>query len=168
MPGRGSREQTDYMITDGSVPTIYEWLGGEAALRRLTDVFYRRVAEDPLLAPVFAGMDAHHAEHVATWLGEVFGGPADYTRRHGGHPHMASKHLGRRITEQQRRRWVDLLQDAADEAGLPTDPEARAVFAYYVEWGTRMALIYSGDDPPPIDAAPVPRWQWGQTPPWTG
>ena len=67
---------------------------------------------------------------------------------------MASKHLGRGITEEQRRRWVGLLMDSADEAGLPTDPEFRAVFTYYIEWGTRMALIYSGPNPPPVDAAP--------------
>lgn len=148
--------------------TPYEWAGGEAVFRRLTEVFYAHVAQDPLLAPVFAGMDERHAEHVASWLGEVFGGPADYTANHGGHAHMATKHLGRHITEQQRRRWVSLLMDAADEAGLPADPEFRAVFAYYIEWGTRMAILYSGDNPPPIADAPVPRWGWNQTPPWEG
>ncbi|GIH09346.1 oxidoreductase [Rhizocola hellebori] len=149
-----------------SVPSVYEWAGGGPAFERLTAVFYGHVRQDPVLAPVFAGMDEHHAQSVATWLGEVFGGPADYSKHHGGHAHMASKHLGRHITEQQRRRWVALLMDSADEAGLPTDPEFRAVFAYYIEWGTRMALIYSGESPPPVDAAPMPQWGWGQTPPW--
>lgn len=147
-------------------PSIYEWAGGEAAFQRLTSAFYGHVREDPLLAPVFAGMDARHSEHVASWLAEVFGGPTAYTQTRGGHAHMAAKHLGRGITEQQRRRWVSLLMDSADEVGLPADPEFRAVFAYYIEWGTRMALVYSGDNPPAIDAADVPRWQWGQTPPW--
>lgn len=148
--------------------TPYEWAGGEAAFLRLTTVFYGHVAQDPLLAPVFAGMDERHAEHVATWLGEVFGGPANYTAHHGGHAHMATKHLGRHITEEQRRRWVSLLMDSADEAALPTDPEFRAVFAYYIEWGTRMAILYSGHNPPPVAAADVPRWGWNQTPPWEG
>ncbi|MFC7380623.1 group II truncated hemoglobin [Sphaerisporangium rhizosphaerae] len=148
------------------VPTIYQWMGGEKALNRLTEVFYGHVMKDPLLAPVFAGMDEHHPRHVAMWLGEVFGGPATYSAERGGHPHMARMHLGRGITEAQRRRWVDLLQDTADEVGLPTDPEFRAVFTYYIEWGTRMALIYSGENPPPLNAADVPRWHWGQTPPW--
>ncbi|MFC1408278.1 group II truncated hemoglobin [Streptacidiphilus sp. N1-12] len=147
-------------------PSIYEWAGGAAALSRLTEVFYGHVLQDPVLAPVFAQMDSRHAEHVAKWLGEVFGGPRDYTVGLGGHPHMANKHLGRGITEQQRRRWVSLLVDASDEVGLPADPEFRAVFMYYIEWGTRMALIYSGENPPPVDVAEVPVWQWGQTPPW--
>jgi hemoglobin len=146
--------------------SLYEWAGGAEALGQLTEAFYAKVREDDVLAPVFADMDDQHPQHVAAWLGEVFGGPGAYTAHHGGHPHMARQHLGRAITEQQRRRWVTLLQDAADDVGLPVDPEFRAVFTYYVEWGSRMALVYSGEDPPPVDAAPVPRWQWGQTPPW--
>lgn len=149
-------------------PSLYEWLGGADAVARLTDDFYARVRTDPVVGPVFAEMDAEHPHHVALWLGEVFGGPPTYSAEHGGHAHMASRHLGRRITEQQRRRWVDLLVDAADAVGLPSDPEFRAVFAYYVEWGTRMALLYSGDEPPPVLDAPMPRWGWNQTPPWTG
>lgn len=149
-----------------SVPSIYEWAGGADAFRRLTEAFYGHVGKDPVLAPVFAGMDQRHAEHVADWLAEVFGGPDTYSRTRGGHPHMASKHLGRGITEEQRRRWVSLLMDSADEVGLPADPEFRAIFAYYIEWGTRMAILYSGDNPPPVGPAPMPRWEWNQTPPW--
>lgn len=159
-------EPTGVAGTGGSRPTIHAWAGGTAAFERLTEIFYGHVLKDPVLRPVFAGMAADHPRHVAMWLAEVFGGPARYSAERGGHAGMARHHVGRGITEEQRRRWVALLMDAADEAGLPDDPEFRAVFAYYIEWGTRMALIYAGDSPPPLDAAPVPRWQWGQTPPW--
>ena len=60
---------------------MYEWAGGQEALRRLTEVFYDRVLEDPMLAPVFAHMSDKHREHVALWLGEVFGGPKPATPR---------------------------------------------------------------------------------------
>ncbi|GAA2459520.1 group II truncated hemoglobin [Streptomyces mauvecolor] len=147
--------------------TPYAWMGGQAALDRLTEVFYRQVHKDPVLAPVFADAGPDHPHHVAVWLAEVFGGPAEYSAHHGGHAHMATMHLGRGITEEQRRRWIALLMDAADEAELPNDPEFRAVFAYYIEWGTRMALLYSGPNPPaPSADAPVPKWGWNQTPPW--
>ncbi|BFV58335.1 hypothetical protein KCMC57_up34390 [Kitasatospora sp. CMC57] len=152
----------------GSTPTLYEWAGGAAAFDRLFTRFYERVAEDEVLAPVFAGMDPHHAQHVAAWLGEVFGGPARYSTELGGHRHMASRHLGRGVTEQQRSRWVALLLDTADQVGLPADPEFRGVLAYYLEWGTRMALIYSGPNPPPLPETPMPRWDWGITPPYRG
>jgi hemoglobin len=111
-------------------------------------------------------MDPEHARHVAVWLAEVFGGPARYTESHGGYPHMVAKHIGMAITEPQRRRWVNLIQDAADEAGLPADPEFRAAFLGYVEWGTRLAFQNSqpGADVPL--EAPVPRWGWGVAPPY--
>ncbi|MGI8780759.1 MAG: group II truncated hemoglobin [Solirubrobacteraceae bacterium] len=150
-----------------AVPTLYDWAGGEPALLRLTEVFYERVRADPLLAPVFAQMPHDHPQHVATWLGEVFGGPARYTDEHGGYPHMLAKHRDRALTERQRLRWVQLICAAADEAGLPSDPEFRSAFVAYVEWGTRLAVTNSqpGAEPPP--AAPVPRWGWGEAPPYT-
>lgn len=152
----------------GSTPTLYAWAGGAPALERLFTRFYEHVDEDEMLAPVFAGKDAQHAEHVAAWLGEVFGGPSRYSTERGGHRHMAAQHLGRGLTERQRRRWVSLLADTADEVGLPSDPEFRAVFMYYLEWGTRMALLYSGPNPPPLPESPMPRWDWGITPPYRG
>lgn len=161
-------EATEVAGRGGALPTLYEWAGGAEALDRLFTRFYQRVAEDGLLAPVFAGMDPHHPQHVAAWLGEVFGGPAVYSAERGGHRHMASRHLGRGLTEEMRRRWIALLMDTADEVGLPADPEFRAVFAYYLEWGTRMALMYAGPNPPPLGEAPMPRWDWGITPPYRG
>ncbi len=71
-----------------TTPTLYEWCGGHAALLRLTEVFYDRVLADPVLEPVFRHMGAQHREHVALWLGEVFGGPTTYTDEQGGYPTM--------------------------------------------------------------------------------
>jgi hemoglobin len=151
----------------GAVPTLYEWAGGAPALTRLTEAFYTRVRADGILAAVFAGMPPDHPEHVALWLGEVFGGPPSYTEQHGGYPHMLAKHRGRALTEEQRFRWVQLICLAADEAGLPDDPEFRSAFAAYVEWGTRLAVANSQPAAEPVPQAPVPRWGWGEAPPYT-
>jgi hemoglobin len=151
-------------VTDA--PTLYEWAGGAEAFERLTAAFYDKVLRDDLLEPIFRGMDPKHPHHVAAWLAEVFGGPPRYTDELGGYPHMLGKHRGLAITETQRRRWVNLICDAADDADLPRDPEFRAAFVAYVEWGTRLALHNSqpGAQPPP--QAPVPRWGWGEAPPY--
>jgi len=149
-------------------PTLYEWAGGEGAFGRLTEVFYRRVRADDVLGPVFAHMPPEHPPHVATWLAEVFGGPSDYTEHHGGYAHMLSKHLGMAITEVQRFRWVGLIAQSADEAGLPGDPEFRSAFMAYVEWGTRLARGNSQPEVSPPRRAPVPRWGWGEAPPCAG
>ena len=148
------------------MPTLYEWAGGAEAFERLTAVFYGRVRDDPILGPVFAGMDEDHPKHVATWLAEVFGGPPLYTDEHGGYAHMIGKHLGLAISEERRARWVQMILASADEAGMPSDPEFRSAFAAYVEWGTRLALANSQPGAEPPLQAPVPRWGWGEAPPY--
>ena len=146
-------------------PSLYEWAGGYEALEPMFVRFYEAVLADDLLEPLFRDMDPSHPQHVACWIGEVFGGPADYTAKHGGHPEMLRHHLNREITEAQRRRWIDLLVTAADEAGLPDDPEFRATFMGYIEWGTRLAKIFSQPGATPDLDEPVPIWDW-VLPPW--
>jgi truncated hemoglobin YjbI len=144
-----------------SAPTLFEWAGGSAALTRMTRLFYAKyVPEDALLAPLFADMAPDHPERVAAWLGEVFGGPPEYTERYGGYPHMVSRHLGKALTEAQRARWVQLLCTSADEAGLPDDAEFRAAFVAYLEWGSRIAKENSTPGATPPHELPVPRWWW--------
>ncbi|MFB4320083.1 group II truncated hemoglobin [Actinomadura sp. 21ATH] len=160
-------ERTAVKGTGSAVPSLYEWAGGTAAFDRLTEVFYARVLKDDLIGPLFAHMDPGHPRYVAMWLSEVFGGPSRYTDERGGYPHMLAQHLGRHIGEPQRRRWVSLLMDAADEVGLPADPEFRAAFSGYIEWGTRLAVSNSAlEAAPPSDGIPVPRWGWGVAPPY--
>jgi CDGSH-type Zn-finger protein/truncated hemoglobin YjbI len=142
-------------------PTIFEWAGGLPALTRMTRFFYEKyVPQDPLLAPVFANMTADHPERVAKWLAEVFGGPAYYSEEHGGYPRMLSQHVGKRITEEHRLRWVALLLQAARDAGLPNDPEFRSVFQSYIEWGSRLAVENSQQDAHPPLRMPMPHWDW--------
>ncbi|MFD3521505.1 antibiotic biosynthesis monooxygenase [Streptomyces sp. NPDC058653] len=147
-------------------PTLYEWAGGNEAFERLFGRFYEKVRADELLSPLFAGMSENHPHHVALWIGEVFGGPAEYTAHHGGYENMLAHHIDRAISPAQRRRWVDLLVDAADETGLPADPDFRAAFMSYIEWGTRVAMENSQPDASPVRSAPVPRWGWGVAPPY--
>lgn len=61
--------------------SLYDAVGGTDGLRRLSDSFYERVLADEVLAPVFATFTPDHVEHVAVWLGEVFGGAGAV---HGG------------------------------------------------------------------------------------
>ena len=144
------------------IPTLFEWAGGEAALVRLFTEFYSRVPNDPLLAPVFAHMDPKHAEHVAAFVGEVLGGPKRYSSEHGGHPAMIRKHLQRKLDHDQRKRWIQLLLECADDVGLPDDPEFRSALVAYLEWGTRLAVMNSQPGAEAVEDAPMPVWGWGE------
>jgi hemoglobin len=144
------------------IPTLFAWAGGTESLRKLTAVFYDKVLADPILQPIFEHMQADHPQRVADFLGEVLGGPRTYSEKFGGHAHMLSQHLNRGLTEVQRRRWVALLIDSADEAALPADPEFRSAFVAYIEWGTRLAVLNSQEGASPSLNEPMPSWGWGQ------
>lgn len=146
-----------------SVPTLFDWLGGAGALERLFALFYEKVPNDALLAPVFAAMPPDHSRAVAAFVGEVLGGPPAYSADRGGHPAMIRHHIGRALTEAQRRRWVGLLLDCADEVGLPDDPEFRSAFVAYIEWGSRLAVVNSAPGAQVVEDVPMPSWGWGET-----
>jgi hemoglobin len=148
-------------------PTLYEWAGGQQAFERLLNAFYDRVEGDELLAPLFGGtVGAEHRRNVVAWWSEVFGGPTRYTNELGGYERMLGKHRGLAITPEQRFRFASLMSLAADDAELPDDPEFRSAFVAYVEWGTRLALHNSQPDAEVFEHAPVPRWGWGEAPPF--
>ena len=144
------------------VPTLYEWLGGIEALDRLITRFYQRVRENATLAPIFARMSSEHPQHVAAFLAEVLGGPANYSASRGGHPHMVQQHLNRHLTHAQRQEWVALLLDTADELKMPDDPEFRSALVGYLEWGSRLAVINSQPGATVDPHAPMPKWGWGE------
>jgi truncated hemoglobin YjbI/CDGSH-type Zn-finger protein len=142
-------------------PTIFEWAGGLPALTRMTRLFYEKyVPQDPLLAPLFASMSPDHPQRVAQWLAEVFCGPKGYSQEYGGYSRMLSQHVGKDLTEDKRARWVQLILRSAQEAGLPADPEFRAAFSSYIEWGSRLALENSQHGARPPEHMPMPHWDW--------
>jgi hemoglobin len=152
----------------GEHPTLYEWAGGREAFDRMINAFYDRVEHDDLLSPLFpGGVHEEHRRNVATWWCEVFGGPPDYTDHVGGYERMLHKHLSLDITGEQRFRFASLMSLAADDAALPSDPEFRSALVAYLEWGTRLAFGNSQDDAEVVSNAPVPRWGWGEAPPYT-
>jgi hemoglobin len=148
-------------------PTLYEWAGGRDAFDRLINAFYDRVEQDELLSPFFpGGVHAEHRRNVATWWIEVFGGPPMYSQELGGYERMLEKHRQLGITDDQRFRFAALMSHAADDAGMPNDPEFRSALVAYLEWGTRIALGNSQAGAAVIEHAPVPRWGWGEAPPY--
>ena len=142
--------------------SLYDWAGGLKAIEKWITRFYDKVVKDPLLELLFKDMDKEHQKSVALFLAEVFGGPQEYTKKRGGHATMLRHHLDKGISEKQRKRWVDLLLESADEVGMPDDPEFRSAIVSYIEWGTRLAVINSQPGQNPELDDPMPKWGWGE------
>jgi hemoglobin len=71
-------------------------------------------------------------------------------------------HRGLRITEEQRRRFVELYLAALDQVGLPDDAPFREAVRQHLEFGSRVAMQNSNatteDELHPLRE--VPLWTW--------
>lgn len=147
---------------NNNIPTLYQWAGGMQAFEKLTDVFYKKVLQDGLLKPIFKHMSPQHQIHVAHFIAEVFGGQQCIAQKKELIFKMIQKHLAKHLTEQHRKRWVQLLIESADEINLPDDPEFRSAFVAYIEWGTRIAVLNSNETELSMNPdEPMPKWGWG-------
>ncbi|GLY24062.1 group 1 truncated hemoglobin [Micromonospora sp. NBRC 101691] len=69
-------------VTEQSVPSHYDRIGGAAAVKAAVEVFYDRVLADPELAGYFADIDmVGQRRHLALMLTVVLGGPNEYAGR---------------------------------------------------------------------------------------
>lgn len=147
-------------MTDAPVTSLYERMGGEANLRRAVDAFYTSVLNDPLLQPLFGEGASHHVDHLTAFLAEVFHGPTRYTDELGGFATILESHRGLRISDEQRRRFIELFEAAAEKERLSDDPDVLAQLHEYLEFGTEVAQVNSHADAD-SDLHPcqeVPRW----------
>ena len=58
------------------------------------------------------------------------------------------------------RRFVDCFVAAADDAGLPADPEFRAALRDYMVWVVSDVLAYSAEDSQVPAGLTMPHWSW--------
>lgn len=126
------------MVAFTTSPAVLAPTGDGRSIERVTAHFYEGVVAHPVLAPVLATLPGDARRHVAQFVAEVFGG-RDGQRDDVVHAHLMVRHLGKHLSLQERRSWMDLLLESADAAGVPDDPEFRAALVAYLEWGFRIA-----------------------------
>jgi len=71
--------------------SLFDTLGGSAAVDAAVDIFYRRVLNDPYVVPFFEGVDMEkQAAKQKAFLTMAFGGPHNYTGQdmREGHKHL--------------------------------------------------------------------------------
>ncbi len=103
-----------------SETTPYEAIGGEAAVARLADRFYERMAS----VPQFAGIRAMHPEDLKASRDKLFmflsgwlGGPDLYVQN-VGHPMLRRRHLPFAIGAAERDQWVACMVLAMEDVGI--------------------------------------------------
>jgi hemoglobin len=142
-------------------PSIFEFAGGEAAFLALAAATHERCLQDPELNHPFShGVNPAHLEHLAAYWAEVFGGPARYSESLGGHSGMLEIHAREGTGDDFGPRFVACFMQAADDAGLPADPDFRAQLRAYMEWVTEEVVSYAPADAQVAPNLPIPRWGW--------
>lgn len=109
--------------------TPYEDFGGEAFFTDLVADFYRDVAQDPVLRPMYPEADLGPAERrLRLFLMQYWGGPATYGQERG-HPRLRMRHAPFPIDERARDHWLQHMRRALDARALPADLD-RLMWSY--------------------------------------
>lgn len=112
--------------------SLYERLGGEAAILALVDAFYARVLNDPELAPFFAAVPLDRLRRMQhEFFCAALGGPLEYSGRS-----IALVHFGRGIERRHFARFVGHLLATLRDRGLEeadADAVIRKISAYAPE-----------------------------------
>jgi hemoglobin len=106
-------------IPVGPQPSFYDEVGGHDTFRRLVDAFYRGVADDPVLRPMYPEEDlGPAAERLTLFLEQYWGGPTTYSEQRG-HPRLRMRHNPFKVNPDARERWLRHMRAAVDELHLP-------------------------------------------------
>ena len=142
--------------------TLFEFAGGEPAFLALASAHHARCLADPVLNHPFShpGQHPHHVERLAAYWAEVLGGPPRYSDSCGDHSYVLHLHSGNGDMSDLGRRFVACFVQAMDDAGLPGDPEFRAVMRGYMQAAVEEVLRYESADAVIPKGAPMPKWGW--------
>lgn len=142
--------------------TLFEFAGGESAFLALATAHHARCLKDPELSHPFGhpGQHPQHVERLAAYWAEVMGGPPRYSKDCGDQSRLLRMHSETGDMSDLGRRFVTCFVQAADDAGLPDDPEFRAALRSYMEWAVSDVLTYSGPGAKVPAGAGMPRWSW--------
>lgn len=95
--------------------SVYEQIGGQAAVDAAVDIFYRRVLADPVISHFFDSVDMdRQIGKQKAFLTMAFGGPNQYT---GKDMREAHKHL--KLTDEHFNAVAGHLQGTLQELNVP-------------------------------------------------
>jgi hemoglobin len=110
--------------------SVYEFIGGEEAFRRLVAAFYRGVETDPLLRPMYPEGDLTEAQdRLSLFLMQYWGGPRTYDAQRG-HPRLRMRHFPFHVGPAARDAWLKHMNAAVEEVAVP-EPARTMMLTYF-------------------------------------
>lgn len=102
---------------------VHDRVGGREAFDALVETFYGKVADDPLLRPMYPDDLEPGKRHLARFLAQYWGGGNVYSDERG-HPRLRMRHAPFPITPEAALRWAELMSASIRELRFPSDVEA--------------------------------------------
>lgn len=132
--------------------TPYEKFGGHDFFAALVADFYRGVAQDDVLRPMYPEQDlGPAADRLRMFLEQYWGGPSTYSEQRG-HPRLRLRHGPYPIDEDARDRWLGHMRSALDRAQLT--PELDDELWRYLLMAAH-AMVNVTDERPPKPNLPT-------------
>jgi len=108
---------------------MYAAVGGAEFFTELAGGFYRRVATDPVLLPLYPDTQnlGPAADRLSMFLAQYWGGPTTYSDERG-HPRLRMRHVPFNIGPAERDHWLAAMLESLNDAmaTTPLDDELRA------------------------------------------
>jgi hemoglobin len=114
--------------------SFYEAVGGAETFQRIVAVFYREVATDEVLRPLYPEEDLGPAERrLRMFLEQYWGGPRTYSEERG-HPRLRMRHNPFTIGPVERDAWLRCMRiGVAEIEPAALDDEHRKALLDYLE-----------------------------------
>jgi hemoglobin len=101
--------------------SLYDRVGGMPFFEALVAGFYRRVATDDVLRPLYPEEDLAPAQlRLTLFLAQYWGGPRTYDQERG-HPRLRMRHVPFAIDPTARDRWLVHMRAAIAAEAPPAD-----------------------------------------------
>ena len=122
--------------------TPFEWIGGEARVKSLTERFYDLMELEPAYAELRAahGPDLTRArDHLYMFLTGWLGGPQLYTEQFG-HPRLRARHMPFNIGIQERDQWLACMDQAMGDTDVDAALRTRLLDSFFqtADWMRNM------------------------------
>jgi hemoglobin len=125
-----SGEQTAGRTTQ----SFYDAVGGAETFQRILAAFYREVANDEVVRPLYPEQDLGPAERrLRMFLEQYWGGPRTYSEERG-HPRLRMRHMPFTIGPVERDAWLRCMRvGVAEIEPAVLDDEHRKALLDYLE-----------------------------------
>ena len=131
---------------------MYDAVGGREFFDQLVDRFYDRVADDPVLRPLYPDDLGPSRHRLAGFLAQYWGGPPHYSAERG-HPRLRMRHAPFEIGAAERDAWMVHMRGSLVEAEISDDIRT-AMLDYFESAATH--LINKQPPAPPSDSRRMP------------